>query len=92
MGFREAAKEAIYLRRFLSDLEFKNLGNITVFKDNRSALTLAENPIFHPSSTDYMLADILTKNSPKPKHELCMEILGMGTSLKKKTSCLKGKC
>jgi len=50
MALTEAVKEAIYLKRFLEDMGFKDLGNITLCCDNFGAIKLTENPTFHGRS------------------------------------------
>lgn len=50
MGLSECTKEAIYLRKFLEQLGFSNLANITVFNDNLGALKLAQNPTYYSRS------------------------------------------
>ncbi|GJQ79429.1 hypothetical protein Trydic_g16288 [Trypoxylus dichotomus] len=102
MGMTEASKEAIYSQKFMDELGFKNIGNITICNDNLSAQRLAANPTFHGRSkhidiryhfirgaldqhllkieyipTADMVADILTKALPKPKHKKCVETLGL---------------
>jgi len=47
MGISEASKEEIYLRRFLLELGFNELANITLFCDNVGAQKLVANPVFH---------------------------------------------
>ena len=50
MGMAECVKEAIYLERFIRELGFENLGDRTVYCDNKGSLRLAENPTFHARS------------------------------------------
>ena len=50
MALSECAKEAIYLQRFIQELGFNDMSKLTIFCDNRSALRLVENPIFHAKS------------------------------------------
>jgi len=47
MGICAASKEAIYLRRFLLELGFNDLANITLFCHNVGAQKLIANPVFH---------------------------------------------
>lgn len=47
MALTEAAKEAVYLRRLLSELGFDKLGHVSLFCDNNGAQKLAKNAIFH---------------------------------------------
>ncbi|KMQ86896.1 retrovirus-related pol polyprotein from transposon tnt 1-94 [Lasius niger] len=50
MALAEAAKEAIYLRRFIKELGFPSLADTKIFCDNNSARKLAENSISHNRS------------------------------------------
>lgn len=47
MALGEAAKEAVYLMRFLSELGITDLKSVELFNDNIGAQKLAENPLFH---------------------------------------------
>ncbi|XP_053996974.1 uncharacterized protein LOC128886291 [Hylaeus anthracinus] len=47
MSLSEATKEAIYLRKLLTDFGLEELPVIKLFGDNQSALRLAEDPVFH---------------------------------------------
>ena len=47
MGLTEAAKEAIYLQRFVSECTSKPTSKIKIYNDNQGAQELARNPIFH---------------------------------------------
>jgi len=47
MALSEAAKEAIYLKRLLTELGFYELAEVKVYIDNNGARKLAENPVFH---------------------------------------------
>lgn len=47
MSLSEAAKEAIYLRKFLLELGFDSIAGMRMFCDNQSALKLSENLVFH---------------------------------------------
>ncbi|KAG5895189.1 hypothetical protein JTB14_037787 [Gonioctena quinquepunctata] len=50
MGTTEAAKEAIYLSRFLTELGPYHLSDIAIFNHNMSAEKLSEYPVFHARS------------------------------------------
>ena len=41
------ACQAIWLRRILKELKFKQLGATTIFCDNNSAIKLSMNPVLH---------------------------------------------
>ena len=102
MGMAECAKEAIYLERFIRELGLEDLGDITVYCDNKGSLKLVENPTFHARSrhidirdhfvrdairdrsvfvayipTEDQVADVMTKGLPRPKHELCLRLMGL---------------
>lgn len=47
IAMTESIKEAIYLQRLVKELGFEQLGHLTIFCDNRSCISLAENPTFH---------------------------------------------
>lgn len=47
MALAEAAKESIFLNRFLGELGAVEPMDGTIFCDNQSAIALAENPMFH---------------------------------------------
>lgn len=47
MGLAQAAKEAIYLKRFLSELGSNISEPITIHNDNQGAQKLALNQIYH---------------------------------------------
>uniref|UniRef100_A0A6V7JVV1 Reverse transcriptase Ty1/copia-type domain-containing protein n=1 Tax=Bracon brevicornis TaxID=1563983 RepID=A0A6V7JVV1_9HYME len=47
MTLTEATKEAMYLRRFLTELGFEPLTASQLFCDNNGALKLAKNPVYH---------------------------------------------
>lgn len=50
MGFSEAAKEAIYSKRFFIDLGLKINGSILIYNTNLRAVQLAKNPVHHARS------------------------------------------
>ena len=50
MAMSECAKESVYLQRFLHELGFNDLAVLTMYCDNRSAIKLAENPVYHSRS------------------------------------------
>lgn len=50
MAITDAAKEAVYLIRFLKDLRLSKFARVTIYNDNQAAGKLAENPIFHSRS------------------------------------------
>ena len=52
MALSECVKEAMRLKRVLQELGFGTLSDDTVRCDNKSALKLAENTVFHARSKD----------------------------------------
>jgi hypothetical protein len=48
MALSEAAKEAIWIRQFLHELEFRNDDQpVLIFADNKGAIDLTTNPLYH---------------------------------------------
>ena len=47
MAACEAAKEAVWMRRFLNEIKEEPTGPISVYCDNQSAIKLVHNPEFH---------------------------------------------
>jgi hypothetical protein len=47
MALSEAAKEAIWIRRFLNELNFRDDQSVLIFADNKSAIDLIINPLYH---------------------------------------------
>jgi hypothetical protein len=43
----ETAKEAIWIRQFLNELNFRNDQSVLIFADNKSAIDLIINPLYH---------------------------------------------
>jgi len=50
MGITDAAKEALHLIGFLSELGSDNLTHVAIYNDNQGAKLLASNPVFHSRS------------------------------------------
>lgn len=50
MAGTEAAKQAIWLQEFLSEITEQPCESVIIWKDNQSAITLTRNPIFHGRS------------------------------------------
>lgn len=50
MSHTEAAKEAIYIRRFMEEVGFQLKGPTTIYCDNQAADKLARNPVFNSRS------------------------------------------
>lgn len=47
MALTQAAKEAIWIKSYLADIDVHVHGPVTVFGDNQGSLALAKNPVFH---------------------------------------------
>lgn len=50
MATTAAACQAIWLRNLLTQLTGKDMGPVTIYVDNKSAIDLAKNPVFHGRS------------------------------------------
>lgn len=98
MALAEVAKEAVFLQRFLRELGFNDLSDITVYGDNLGAIKLASNPVFHQRSKHidikyHYVRDALRDEDIKIKHvptaDMIADILTKGLPRKKHTDCLK---
>lgn len=104
MALCEASKEAIYIRRFLIDLDWNDQGPTVLYNDNMGAQKLVLNPVYHARTkhidmrhhfvrdaykskeiklehiaSEDMAADVLTKALPRPKHQVCVQLLGLSS-------------
>lgn len=102
MALTEAVKEAIYLKKLLTELKCEDLQSNTIYCDNAGTKKLAENAVYHSRTkhidvrhhfirenvknkvieikhkrTEEMLADILTKGLPYPRHQYILEKIGL---------------
>jgi len=98
MSLTEAAKEAIYLRRFLDILGFERLGRVTIICDNNGALKLAENSIFHNRSKHIdvrhhyireVLENVHLEIKYIPTCDMAVDIFTKGLSRPKQRRCLE---
>lgn len=101
MSLTDAAKEGVFLVKFLKELHFNDLTNLVIFNDNQSAGRLAENPIHH-SRTKHIdiryhfirrvLSDGLLRIEYLPTSEMVADVLtkGLSQSLHKKCVCELG--
>lgn len=96
IGLTECAKEAIYLRRFLEELGFPELTDITVFNDNVGALKLAQNPVYrsrskHINMRHHFIREVLINKLLKIDHistnETPADMLTKGLSRPKHIKC-----
>jgi len=97
MALSEAAKEAIYLRNTLNEIDPEHVKTITLFSDNRGAIKLAENPIFHNRSKHidvrhHFVREVLEKRYieviHKPSEDMAADIFTKGLSRSKHRRCL----
>lgn len=98
MALTEAAKEAIYLQRFLKELGFDELTKVKVYCDNNGARKLAENPIFHHRTKHIdvrhhfireVLEDGLLEVTYCATEDMAADILTKGLSGPKTKRCLE---
>ncbi|KAK2578606.1 hypothetical protein KPH14_001023 [Odynerus spinipes] len=98
MALTEAAKEAIYLRRFLLELGFARLAVVKVFSDNHGALKLGENPVFHNrtkhiDTRHHFIRETLKNGFLKVEYkstdDMAADILTKGLSGPKHKRCLE---
>jgi hypothetical protein len=47
MALSKAAKEAIWIRQFLNELNFRDDQPVLIFADNKNAIDLIINPLYH---------------------------------------------
>lgn len=48
MAIAEAVKHALYISKFLRELNISDLGNVVLYNDNKGAQLLPRNAIVHP--------------------------------------------
>lgn len=70
----DCACEAVWLRRILNDLQLKQNEPTRIYCDNRSAIAMAKNPVFHARSKHielryHFIRDLVSKG------EICMEFV-----------------
>lgn len=97
MALTEGAKEAIFMRRFLEELGFDRLGDITIFGDNLGSIKLAENPVFHQRSKHidikyHFIRDAIHHGELKIRHisteDMVADVLTKGLPREKHIHCL----
>uniref|UniRef100_A0A6V7IJ44 Reverse transcriptase Ty1/copia-type domain-containing protein n=1 Tax=Bracon brevicornis TaxID=1563983 RepID=A0A6V7IJ44_9HYME len=99
MALTEAAKEALYLKRFLGKLGFNNLNKIVLFSDNHGAQKLAKNAVFHSRTKHidvrhHFIREILESGENFqinyiPTDDTTADILTKGLPRPKHQKCLK---
>ncbi len=68
MGETQAAKEAIWLRRLLTELQCVEPGDLTatiIYGDNQGAIALAKDPHFHPRSKHIDIQHLYVREAQK---------------------------
>ena len=97
MALSESVKEAIYLQRFVRELGFGFLANLSIFCDNQSCLLLAENPTFHARTKHidirhHFIRDVVKSKTLALKYisteEQVADFLTKGLSRVKHSSCM----
>lgn len=99
MSLAEAAKEALYLRNLLTELNMEHLAEITISVDNQGALYLAKNPVFH-SRTKHIdikyhfvrqsVCEGLLKLTHVPTQQMVADIMTKALPRSSHERCLKG--
>lgn len=98
MALTEAAKEAIFLQRFLRELGFEELSRVTIFADNQGSIKLAENPTFHHRSKHidikyHYVREVLRDGEVKIQHvattDMVADFLTKGLAKRKHLDCLQ---
>lgn len=78
MAATAAACQAIWLRNLLAQITGKNAGPVTLYIDNKSAINLAKNPVFHGRSKHidirhHFIRECIEKGEIVVKH-VCTEL------------------
>lgn len=98
MALSEAAKEAMYLARFLREIGFVELANVNLFCDNNGARKLAENPVYHNRTKHidvrhHFVREVLQCGYLQVNYisteEMAADILTKGLSKVKHAKCLE---
>ncbi|KYN22643.1 Copia protein [Trachymyrmex cornetzi] len=99
IALSDAAKEAVYLSKFLSEIGLTSLSRVTIHNDNQGAGKLAMNPVFHSRSkhmdirchfirqalSDHPLELIYT-----PTDDMIADVLTKALRKGKHVSCIEG--
>lgn len=97
MALGEAAKEAVHLLRFLSEVSVKDLKKVDLYCDNLGAQKLAENPVFHGRTKHidirhHFVRELLESGQIQLKYvstsEMPADVLTKGLPKLKHWSCL----
>ncbi|KAG7598928.1 Zinc finger CCHC-type [Arabidopsis suecica] len=75
MAATEAAKQAIWLQDLLGEITGNSIERVMLRIDNKSAIALAKNPVFH--GREEQKADILTKALGRIKFKEMRELVGI---------------
>lgn len=99
MALSEAVKEAIYLRRFLTESGYEDVANVNLHMDNASALKLAQNPTFHNRSKHIDIRFHFVRDALKEKkltihhvssEDMLADVMTKGLPRAKHLSCIQG--
>lgn len=97
MALTEATKEAIYLKRFLEELNVRKRTAVVIFSDNQGAQKLAKNPVFdgrtkHIDIRHHFVRDALEWECIRIEYlcteEMLADVLTKGLSGPKHRKCL----
>lgn len=98
MALSEASKEAIYLKRLVSNLGFNSMAHVCIRCDNNGARKLAENPVFHNRSKHIDVRHHFVREALKsgvmeiqytPTGEMAADLLTKGVPKLKHLKCLE---
>lgn len=68
MSLTEAAKESIYLRRFMNEIGFQSKGPTVIHNDNQAAEKLARNHVYHSRSKHIDIRHHFVRSALKEGH------------------------
>lgn len=97
MSLTEATKEGLYLRKLLKEIGIYEANKISIFCDNRGALSLAENSVYHSRSKHidlrhHFVRDALKENFIELKYlrteEMPADVLTKGLPREKHFKCM----
>lgn len=98
MALSEATREATYMQRFLTDLEFGEFAGVRMFCDNNGVRRLAENPVFHKRSKHiavrhHYVREVLASGKLKleytPTEDMAADVLTKGVHAQRHKKCME---